>query len=189
MTDKKRIAEAVGKTEAALMTAKAEAEAAEEIAEKVAEKAAEKAAKEDGEAAPETEAEKPAMPADSAPAPTAGTGKLIDALLAAHAKIETLAASVNALSRENAELKAEAEKLSAPVDYAAAIENDESAEAAAIASPRVRSAVVAAYLRSLGNAEKVRVLTGEAGVIPLAPVAKPKSLAEAKKLAEILIKG
>ena len=81
MTDKKRIAEAIGKTEAALKSTKAEAEAAEEIAEKVAEKAAQ----EGGEAAPETEAETPAIPADSASAPTAGTGKLIDALLAAHA--------------------------------------------------------------------------------------------------------
>jgi len=185
MTDKKRIAEAVGKTETALKSAKTEAEAAEETAEKIAEKAAQ----DGGGPAPAADAKTPATPADFAPVPTAETGKLIDALLAAHAKIETLAASVNALSRENAELKAEAERLSAPVDYAAAIENDESAEAAAIASPRVRSAVVAAYLRSLGNAEKVRVLTGEAGAIPLAPVAKPKSLAEAKKLAEILIKG
>lgn len=117
------------------------------------------------------------------------TGKLIDALLAAHAKADALEAVLSATKTENAALKAEVARLSAPVDYAAAMENDDNAEAAAIASPRVRNAVVAAYLKNLGNADRVKVLTGETGTIPLTPVAKPKSLAEAKKLAEILIKG
>ncbi len=173
MTDKKRTEE----------TAKNEAVA--EAAAKIAENTAS-----DAETAPGV------VPASAANAvappvePHAGdTGKLIDALLAAHAKADALEAALSALKTENATLKAETARLSAPVDYAAAMENDDDAEAAAIASPRVRNAVVAAYLKNLGNTERVKVLTGETGTIPLTPVAKPKSLAEAKKLAEILIKG
>lgn len=173
MTDKKRTEEAVKN------------EVVAEVAAKIAEETASGAEIVPG-AIPESTANAVTSPGE----PHAGdTGKLIDALLAAHAKADALESALSAIKTENATLKAEVARLSAPVDYAAAMENDDDAEAAAIASPRVRNAVVAAYLKNLGNAERVKVLTGETGTIPLTPVAKPKSLAEAKKLAEILIKG
>ena len=180
MTDKKRIDEALKKKEAEQIAALEEEVATTDETENAAETENARGLK--------TEEEIPSESEPSAANP-GDTGKLIDAFLTAHAKIDALTSTINALAAENSALKAEVERLSAPVDYAAAIENDDAAEAAAIASQRVKNAVVAEYLRSLGNAEKVRVLTGETGSIPLAPVAKPKSLAEAKKLAEILIKG
>ena len=180
MTDKKRIDEAVKK----------------EIA------AAEAQPEPKDVAAPQSEnavppvASEPPQPPSPPEKPCDDTSRLVDAILGLNAKIDALEDSIAALKSENAALKSdnaalksENARLGAPVDYAAAIENDERAEAAAIASERVRNAVVAAYLKNLGSAERISVLTGSNGAIPLAPPAKPKSLAEAKKLAEILIKG
>lgn len=180
MTDKKRIDEAVKK----------------EIA------AAEAQPEPNDVAAPQSEnavppvASEPPQPPSPPEKPCDDTSRLVDAILGLNAKIDALEDSIAALKSENVALKSENARLSAenarlgsPVDYAAAIENDERAEAAAIASERVRNAVVAAYLKNLGSAERISVLTGSNGAIPLAPPAKPKSLAEAKKLAEILIKG
>ena len=180
MTDKKRIDEAVKK----------------EIA------AAEAQPEPKDVAAPQSEntvppvASEPPQPPSPPEKPCDDTSRLVDAILGLNAKIDALEDGIAALKSENAVLKSENARLSAenarlgaPVDYAAAIENDERAEAAAIASERVRNAVVAAYLKNLGSAERISVLTGSNGAIPLAPPAKPKSLAEAKKLAEILIKG
>ena len=173
MTDKKRIDDAVKK----------------EIA------AAEAQTEPKDVAAPPVTAEPP-QPPSPPEKPCDDTSRLVDAILGLNAKIDALEDGIAALKSENAALKsenarlgAENARLGAPVDYAAAIENDERAEAAAIASERVRNAVVAAYLKNLGSAERISVLTGSNGAIPLAPPAKPKSLAEAKKLAEILIKG
>lgn len=180
MTDKKRIDEAVKKEIAA-------AEAQPEPKDV--------AAPQSGNAVPPVTAEPPQSPSPPEK-PCDDTSRLVDAILGLNAKIDALEDSIAALKSENAALKSENARLSAenarlgaPVDYAAAIENDERAEAAAIASERVRNAVVAAYLKNLGSAERISVLTGSNGAIPLAPPAKPKSLAEAKKLAEILIKG
>lgn len=180
MTDKKRIDEAVKKEIAA-------AEAQPEPKDV--------AAPQSGNAVPPVVAEPPQSPSPPEK-PCDDTSRLVDAILGLNAKIGALEDSIAALKSENAALKSENARLSAenarlgaPVDYAAAIENDERAEAAAIASERVRNAVVAAYLKNLGSAERISVLTGSNGAIPLAPPAKPKSLAEAKKLAEILIKG
>lgn len=180
MTDKKRIDEAVKK----------------EIA------AAEAQPEPKDVAAPQSEnavlpvTAEPPQPPSPPEKPCDDTSRLVDAILGLNAKIGALEDSIAALKSENAALKsenarlgAENARLGAPVDYAAAIENDERAEVAAIASERVRNAVVAAYLKNLGSAERISVLTGSNGAIPLAPPAKPKSLAEAKKLAEILIKG
>ena len=180
MTDKKRIDEAVKK----------------EIA------AAEAQPEPNDVAAPQSEnavppvASEPPQPPSPPEKPCDDTSRLVDAILGLNAKIDALEDGIAALKSENAALKSENARLSAenarlgaPVDYVAAIENDERAEAAAIASERVRNAVVAAYLKNLGSAERISVLTGSNGAIPLAPPAKPKSLAEAKKLAEILIKG
>ena len=180
MTDKKRIDEAVKKEIAA-------AEAQPEPKEV--------AAPQSENAVPPVTAEPP-QPPSPPEKPCDDTSRLVDAILGLNAKIDALEDGIAALKSENAALKSENARLSAenarlgaPVDYAAAIENDERAEAAAIASERVRNAVVAAYLKNLGSAERISVLTGSNGAIPLAPPAKPKSLAEAKKLAEILIKG
>lgn len=180
MTDKKRIDEAVKKEIAA-------AEAQPEPKDV--------AAPQSENAVPPVTAEPP-QPPSPPEKPCDDTSRLVDAILGLNAKIDVLEDSIAALKSENAALKSENARLSAenarlgaPVDYAAAIENDERAEAAAIASERVRNAVVAAYLKNLGSAERISVLTGSNGAIPLAPPAKPKSLAEAKKLAEILIKG
>ena len=180
MTDKKRIDEAVKKEIAA-------AEAQPEPKDV--------AATQSENAVPPVTAEPP-QPPSPPEKPCDDTSRLVDAILGLNAKIDALEDGIAALKSENAALKSENARLSAenarlgaPVDYAAAIENDERAEAAAIASERVRNAVVAAYLKNLGSAERISVLTGSNGAIPLAPPAKPKSLAEAKKLAEILIKG
>lgn len=180
MTDKKRIDEAVKKEIAA-------AEAQPEPRDV--------AAPQSENAVPPVTAEPP-QPPSPPEKPCDDTSRLVDAILGLNAKIDALEDGIAALKSENAALKSENARLSAenarlgaPVDYAAAIENDERAEAAAIASERVRNAVVAAYLKNLGSAERISVLTGSNGAIPLAPPAKPKSLAEAKKLAEILIKG
>lgn len=173
MTDKKRIDEAVKKEIAA-------AEAQPEPKDV--------AAPQSENAVPPVTAEPP-QPPSPPEKPCDDTSRLVDAILGLNAKIGALEDSIAALKSENARLSAENARLGAPVDYAAAIENDERAEAAAIASERVRNAVVAAYLKNLGSAERISVLTGSNGAIPLAPPAKPKSLAEAKKLAEILIKG
>ena len=180
MTDKKRIDEAVKKEIAA-------AEAQPEPKDV--------AAPQSENAVPPVTAEPP-QPPSPPEKPCDDTSRLVDAILGLNAKIDALEDGIAALKSENAALKSENARLSAenarlgaPVDYAAAIENDERAEAAAIASERVRNAVVAAYLKNLGSAERISVLTGSNGAIPLAPPAKPKSLAEAKKRAEILIKG
>lgn len=180
MTDKKRIDEAVKKEIAA-------AEAQPEPKDV--------AAPQSENAVPPVTAEPP-QPPSPPEKPCDDTSRLVDAILGLNAKIDALEDGIAALKSENAALKSENARLSAenarlgaPVDYAAAIDNDERAEAAAIASERVRNAVVAAYLKNLGSAERISVLTGSNGAIPLAPPAKPKSLAEAKKLAEILIKG
>lgn len=180
MTDKKRIDEAVKKEIAA-------AEAQPEPKDV--------AAPQSENAVPPVTADPP-QPPSPPEKPCDDTSRLVDAILGLNAKIDALEDGIAALKSENAALKsenarlgAENARLGAPVDYAAAIENDERAEAAAIASERVRNAVVAAYLKNLGSAERISVLTGSNGAIPLAPPAKPKSLAEAKKLAEILIKG
>lgn len=180
MTDKKRIDEAVKKEIAA-------AEAQPEPKDV--------AAPQSENAVPPVTAEPP-QPPSPPEKPCDDTSRLVDAILGLNVKIDALEDGIaalksenGALKSENARLSAENARLGAPVDYAAAIENDERAEAAAIASERVRNAVVAAYLKNLGSAERISVLTGSNGAIPLAPPAKPKSLAEAKKLAEILIKG
>lgn len=173
MTDKKRIDEAV-KKEIAAAEAQPEPKAV--------------AAPQSENAVPPVTAEPP-QPPSPPEKPCDDTSRLVDAILGLNAKIDSLEDGIAALKSENARLSAENARLGAPVDYAAAIENDERAEAAAIASERVRNAVVAAYLKNLGSAERISVLTGSNGAIPLAPPAKPKSLAEAKKLAEILIKG
>ena len=58
----------------------------------------------------------------------------------------------------------------------------------ALSNDEIRAKIIAEYLKSLTNNDTVRVLSGEVGATPLTPAPKPKSLADAKKLAELLIK-
>lgn len=85
---------------------------------------------------------------------------------------------------EQAKRVSELEKLTEDCDL---LMQDERLVSAATRNKAVIDAVVAQYLRALSSGG-VPVLGG-AGSIPLTPAMKPKSLAEAKKLAEILIKG
>ena len=71
-------------------------------------------------------------------------------------------------------------------------QNERSSEdefvAKALASEEIRAQIIAEYLKSLTNNDSVRVLRSDVGSTPLTPAHKPKSLADAKKLAELLIK-
>ena len=53
----------------------------------------------------------------------------------------------------------------------------------------VKKKIIEDYLRALSLKNSVAVLGSGLGSTPLTPPRRPKSLAEAKKLAEILIKG
>ena len=67
-------------------------------------------------------------------------------------------------------------------------QSEESFIEKALASDEIRAKIIAEYLKSLTNNDTVRVLSGEVGSTPLTPAPKPKNLADAKKLAELLIK-
>ncbi len=97
----------------------------------------------------------------------------------------------NELSLRLTELEERAKKaneLEALINDCDSLMQDKRFVSAATRNKDVVDAVVAQYLRSLAGGGGVPVLGG-AGSIPLTPISKPKSLAEAKKLAEILIKG
>lgn len=100
----------------------------------------------------------------------------------ARRKIAELEERLAALERENA-------RLSAAPDYASVVEDDAFLEGYAVKSERLKNMIIADYLKSIAGSGAVSVLSGMVGSSPLTPAAKPKSLAEAKKLAEILIKG
>ncbi|MBQ8882000.1 MAG: hypothetical protein IJY70_01220 [Clostridia bacterium] len=67
-------------------------------------------------------------------------------------------------------------------------ETDEEIIQRIMSSDEVRATIIADYLKSLGSKNAVSVLNGQVGATPLTPINKPKSLADAKKLAELLIK-
>lgn len=67
-------------------------------------------------------------------------------------------------------------------------ETDEEIIQRIMSSDEVRAKIIADYLKSLGSKNAVSVLNGQVGATPLTPINKPKSLADAKKLAELLIK-
>jgi hypothetical protein len=71
----------------------------------------------------------------------------------------------------------------------AAVEDDEEILAQILSSELVRKKIIEDYLRSLSLNKNLAVLGRRVGSTPLTPPKRPKSLAEAKKLAEILIKG
>lgn len=71
----------------------------------------------------------------------------------------------------------------------ATVEDDEEILAQILSSEVIRKKIIEDYLRSLSLNNNVAVLGSRVGSTPLTPPKRPKSLAEAKKLAEILIKG
>ncbi len=93
------------------------------------------------------------------------------------------------LEEKLAALEGENARLSAAPDYASVVEDDAFLEGYAVKSERLKNMIIADYLRNIAGSGAVSVLSGTVGSTPLTPAAKPKSLAEAKKLAEILIKG
>lgn len=124
--------------------------------------------------------------------------KLRAILSARESEIKELTLRLEEKEKENSELSlrisaleeqtkrvSELEKLTEDCDL---LLQDERLVSAATRNKAVIDAVVAQYLRALSSGGGVPVLGG-AGSIPLTPAMKPKSLAEAKKLAEILIKG
>ena len=121
--------------------------------------------------------------------------RLLKAYLYIQSAKDKLEKTTEFLKRENAvlrrklsELQAENARLAAPPDYGA-ITEDEAFVEFALKNERLKEKFVADYLKTLKGTGAVSVLSGSVGLSPLTPAAKPKSLAEAKKLAEILIKG
>lgn len=73
-------------------------------------------------------------------------------------------------------------------DYAAIASDEEFIDAYARRSELIKAKVIADYLRSLSHTGGVRLLGESVGKSALAPLKKPKTLSEAKKLAELYIK-
>lgn len=124
-----------------------------------------------------------------------GENRLLKAYLWLQSAKDKLDKTVDFLKKENAvlrrkltELQAENARLAAPPDYGALTEDDAFVEFA-LKNERLKEKFIADYLKTLKGMGSVSVLSGSVGLSPLTPAAKPKSLAEAKKLAEILIKG
>lgn len=100
-------------------------------------------------------------------------------------------------ARTVAELKVRAENAEnelnrlgcAPPDYDAILSDERFIDEYAVKCAPLRTRIIADYLIKLNGDGAVSVLGGAVGNTPLTPVAKPKSLSEAKRLAEILIKG
>ena len=57
-----------------------------------------------------------------------------------------------------------------------------------LSSDEIKAKIIAEYLKSLCSNSSVRVLDKQVGATSLTPVNKPKTLADAKRLAEMLIK-
>ena len=118
-----------------------------------------------------------------------GTDELIRAYLKLEAEFRALFAENAELKRINAELTEKLEKLSLEPDYGAILSDEKFIEEYAARDSALKARIIADYLSGLSSGRGVSVLSSGTGSTPLTPAAKPKSLAEAKKLAEILIKG
>ncbi len=112
-------------------------------------------------------------------------------------KIATLISENEAVKQENEAVKQENETLrqtvlsleSATPDYEAIASDPQFIERYATASELLNAKIIENYLKGLSAKRGVSVLSTGVGATPLTPHRKPKSLAEAKKLADILIKG
>lgn len=136
----------------------------------------------------ETEREE-VNPAASVGAPAGDMGEgfraLIDANMRLRAELDEVRGRLARAEEENAALKA----MPPAPDYAAIAEDEGFIADYAMKCEALRRAVVADYLGSLARGGQVCVLTSKVGRTPLTPVRRPKSLAEAKILAETLING
>ena len=99
------------------------------------------------------------------------------------------------LREENENLKRTVNELLSKVegnvcpDYAQILADERFLYEHALKDEGLRTMIIKDYLKNLSSQNTVSVLRGGVGESALAPVNKPKSLAEAKKLAEIIING
>ena len=92
---------------------------------------------------------------------------------------DALKTQISALNREMSEKS----------DYPRLLKEEEFIEQYVMSEEDIKKRIIAQYLLSLQNGSCPLSLSGRVGHSPLTPMAKPKSLAEAKKLAEIIIKN
>ncbi len=104
------------------------------------------------------------------------------ALYDSNERIAALEASLKQLQEEN-------QRLSLQPDWSKLKENEDFIEESVLRDEQIKARVISEYLKELATKRGVAVLRSNVGSTPLTPPKKPKSLAEAKKLAEILIKG
>lgn len=119
--------------------------------------------------------------------PTCSCGGIEAENLALRAEIAGLRGELDALRAREGELVRELGERSVP-DYAAIAADESFADEYACRSEIIRAKVITDYLRSLSHTGGVRLLGEKVGRSALAPLTKPKTLSEAKKLAELYIK-
>ena len=128
---------------------------------------------------------------ESAPVATENRGDENDGVssnnLALKAEIAGLRGELDAMRAREGELIRELDERRTP-DYAAIASDEEFIDAYARRSELIKAKVIADYLRSLSHTGGVRLLGESVGKSALAPLKKPKTLSEAKKLAELYIK-
>lgn len=119
--------------------------------------------------------------------PTNLRGEIEAENLALRAEIAGLRGELDALRAREGELVRELGERSVP-DYAAIAADESFADEYACRSEIIKAKVITDYLRSLSRTGGVRLLGEKVGRSALAPLTKPKTLSEAKKLAELYIK-
>lgn len=119
--------------------------------------------------------------------PTNSRGETEAENLALRAEIAGLRGELDALRAREDELVRELGERSVP-DYAAIAADESFADEYACRSEIIKAKVITDYLRSLSRTGGVRLLGEKVGRSALAPLTKPKTLSEAKKLAELYIK-
>lgn len=119
--------------------------------------------------------------------PTCSCGEIEAENLALRAEIAGLRGELDALRAREGELVRELGERSVP-DYAAIAADESFADEYACRSEIIKAKVITDYLRSLSHTGGVRLLGEKVGRSALAPLTKPKTLSEAKKLAELYIK-
>lgn len=119
--------------------------------------------------------------------PTCSCGGIEAENLALRAEIAGLRGELDALRTREGELVRELGERGVP-DYAAIAADESFADEYACRSEIIKAKVITDYLRSLSRTGGVRLLGEKVGRSALAPLTKPKTLSEAKKLAELYIK-
>lgn len=119
--------------------------------------------------------------------PTCSCGGIEAENLALRAEIAGLRGELDALRTREGELVRELGERGVP-DYAAIAADESFADEYACRSEIIKAKVITDYLRSLSHTGGVRLLGEKVGRSALAPLTKPKTLSEAKKLAELYIK-